>query len=239
MKKIIFYYSVTGNCEKLVEKIREWDPDFKCVDIRDGINFNIKDFSEIGFITPVHYLDLPIKFREFIEGMQNSSEKRAFLITAYSVMPGRALKSMEKILKEKGFIITGYEKIATRETYPPYRKQGILNDDYPLKPDQNKLKLFLESLSESSEIRVKLGFWDKVITPPKVKKIKKDFGKLKIDHNRCTLCRECVERCQFNALSCDSEIKIDRDSCRWCYACFNCCSEGAISTTKTDSRYSI
>ncbi|MCU0821411.1 MAG: ATP-binding protein [Spirochaetes bacterium] len=48
-----------------------------------------------------------------------------------------------------------------------------------------------------------------------------------VDSNRCTMCRNCVEYCRFNAIS--DNIEIDPIECEGCGVCSHFCPERAIS----------
>jgi electron transport complex protein RnfB len=51
-----------------------------------------------------------------------------------------------------------------------------------------------------------------------------------IDENICVGCAECIDRCQFGALSIQGEVaKINRDFCMGCGLCISGCSTGALS----------
>lgn len=239
MKKALFYYSVTGNCKKLAQTIKNNNPEYEIIDIKDGFKGDLNNYSVVGFLSPIYYLNINPIFKDFLNGVDPVENKKAFFIVAYSVMWGRAIKNIGNILSSKGFDIVGYEKILTSETFPPYRKKGILNDNYPEQNEIDKLNSFLKNIEDRPTCNVKLGFWDIIISPPKDKKIKKDFGELKINHSICTKCMECVNRCEFNALEFIHEVVVSKNKCKWCYACYNNCKEKAISTTKISSQYSI
>jgi ferredoxin len=49
-----------------------------------------------------------------------------------------------------------------------------------------------------------------------------------IEAEKCVLCGVCVERCQFNALSLDSELRLDKLQCAGCGVCTISCPEDAL-----------
>lgn len=66
-----------------------------------------------------------------------------------------------------------------------------------------------------------------------------------IDNERCTACGECMERCQFHAIS--SDFVIDRIACEGCGVCVHFCPEDAIRFPQrtcgkwyvSDTRYGV
>lgn len=239
MKKAIFYYSVTGNSKKLTETIKISYSDYDILNINDITVKELSSYDLVGFLCPVYYLNINPVFKDFLNKLTLVNNKKAFVIVAYSVMWGRAIKNIADILTSKGFDIIGYEKILTSETFPPYRKRGILNNNYPEASEVSKLLNFIGSVENKPTCKVKLGFWDLIILPPKDKKIKKDFGELIIDHSKCTQCGECITSCQFNAIKLEKQIIQTPEKCKWCYTCYNTCKEKAISTSKISSEFSI
>ena len=61
--------------------------------------------------------------------------------------------------------------------------------------------------------------------------------KAHIDIKKCTLCRECVDTCRFDAIAEkeDGEISIDPISCEGCGICSHICPSDAIKMEKAIS----
>jgi electron transport complex protein RnfB len=54
-----------------------------------------------------------------------------------------------------------------------------------------------------------------------------------VDKELCTGCEECVERCQFGAISVEDEVaEVNRDFCMGCGLCVSSCSTGALSLAR-------
>lgn len=237
MKKIIFYYSVTGGCQTLAQYIKDNCSEVECVDIRTYRNINLDDFDLIGFLTPVYYLDIPPVLKEFINSLPNVKSLGAFIIVGYSVMVGRSIKNISRLLINKGFKIRDYRSILLPETYPPFRKKGIKNDNYPLEFDLEGINGFISNLCNSVEKKVKLGFWNFIISPPSISKIKKDMGKLALSEDKCTKCKKCMNSCDYEAISFNNGIIFKMDKCSGCFGCFNTCENKAISTSNIKSDF--
>ncbi len=70
----------------------------------------------------------------------------------------------------------------------------------------------------------------------------KDFGAYKliypqISNEKCTLCQNCIDECQENAIYChNDQVIIDLDKCIGCAKCINACTFEAISAHKEQWR---
>jgi Na+-translocating ferredoxin:NAD+ oxidoreductase subunit B len=49
-----------------------------------------------------------------------------------------------------------------------------------------------------------------------------------VDSNLCMACGECVQRCQFNAITLGTDLKIEARRCTGCGVCVITCPEGAL-----------
>ncbi len=57
---------------------------------------------------------------------------------------------------------------------------------------------------------------------------------LKIDHNKCTLCKLCISNCPFGALAIEDGLLIFNETCTLCGACVNICRFDALSIERQD-----
>lgn len=53
--------------------------------------------------------------------------------------------------------------------------------------------------------------------------------RIKADTDMCSACGECVDRCQFKALSIEDTVVVDESRCFGCGNCAIACSEGALN----------
>ena len=49
-----------------------------------------------------------------------------------------------------------------------------------------------------------------------------------VDENKCTGCGECLDACQFNALSIDGVALVQEVRCAGCGVCIQFCEQGAL-----------
>lgn len=240
MRKGLFYYSQTGNTELLCRKIQSEFPEFELIDIRKAEGEKPSAFDLAGFACHTWNLDLPVFFKRYIESMPEVQNVPAFILISFSVMEGRAVKNAGILLKDRGFRIFDYHSIKMPDSFPPFRKKGIENENYPDDKELLTLNGFLDRLGESDQLRekrIKPGFWNTVIKGPGIDKIKKDFGSLKADPEKCSHCGFCSANCDYESIQCSPEPQFHMDSCMACYSCLNNCPEGAIYTDSVEPEF--
>jgi len=66
---------------------------------------------------------------------------------------------------------------------------------------------------------------NKVFYRPQVK------PRLKVDPERCTQCRVCIQHCPAGALSMEGIPRLDEKKCISCYCCYELCSQQAVELT--------
>ncbi len=58
---------------------------------------------------------------------------------------------------------------------------------------------------------------------------------IKLDNDKCRLCRNCLDVCMFKSINLkDNKITIDSDNCKCCGLCVNTCKFGAIKIEYSD-----
>lgn len=58
------------------------------------------------------------------------------------------------------------------------------------------------------------------------------YGKIEVDRQKCTLCKECIKECVVGAIKQeDSKIIIDNKACIYCGNCIDACKNDALINT--------
>lgn len=243
MKTGIFYYSITGNTKLLCNYIQQNLEHCELINIAETHHRDTKQFDIVGIISPTYYLNIPPVVETFLKELEEDKDKPLFLAATYGIMTGKIIKNMGMHLKSKGFKLFQYFSLRMPESFPPFIMEQQTDPDAPNLQEIEKLNHFIRRLKESiakKEIlpekkKVSIGFWNTLIPAPSFEKIKKDFGRLKVNTAVCTGCRKCVTACIYKALTFESEPVFDNKLCRACFSCFNTCDSRAISTTTVSS----
>ena len=103
MKKIIYYFTGTGNSLYAANKIAKTIGGAELVSVRcDVESVSASDADLIGFVCPVYEWDVPGVFREFIKQLTINPNAYIFMVATYIAILGKSFETVEKLLEEKG-----------------------------------------------------------------------------------------------------------------------------------------
>ncbi len=120
---MIFYFSATGNCKYVADRIAAATGD-KTVSIADCRKNNRFSFNEsdktAGIVSPTYAWGLPILVREFLEKMTlRTKPDYLWFAATYGTTPGQTGKFAEEILNANGFSISAKFSVKMPDTWTP------------------------------------------------------------------------------------------------------------------------
>ncbi len=244
MKGIICYYSGSGNTKLAIQYIAKKmnNVEFDLFNIvKDGTP-NLDEYEIVGFATFSDFWGPPILMQNFIEGLPTQTKKPVFLFATYGFTPGRLLKTFNKWVSAKGFLVVAGHALHTPENFPPMVAPGRGFENSPNEKELNNFKNFISELDtiaanirngkEIKKGKIKVGFLFHIIPAFGRDKAKKNMGDKFIDEELCNECGICEKVCPYSAVTLDPLPKFDMNKCYGCWGCFNKCPEKAIYTKK-------
>ncbi len=251
MKAAIFYFSESGNTEKVAIAIYERleKAGFEVEPVRfqdledlptatDGV-----DLFAVGFPT---FFGYPPKFMtEALESLRRVRDTDAFVFTTYGgTTAGDSLYDAASILAKKGYRILGGLKIEGSDDYPQGRELGI-NKGRPDEKDMESVRefvdLILETRKEGSHIPPEkltstTPFFVKNRNKTRRKIIdemrKPVEGKIVFDPKQCILCVTCIQSCPTKSIAKGKRTPEFSWKCIdgvRCYQCVRVCPGKAFS----------
>ena len=103
----IYYFTGTGNSLAIVRELKKClagECDIISITTLVDFSFPSKKSDIIGFVFPVYFADAPDIMKKFIRNFDFNSVKYIFSVANCNSVPGIALYSVEKILREKGAV---------------------------------------------------------------------------------------------------------------------------------------
>ncbi|MHA1728752.1 MAG: EFR1 family ferrodoxin [Promethearchaeota archaeon] len=248
INSVIFYFSQSGNTEKIAEKIGEAlnTGENKCTlvkfsklkeDIKTVNEFNFSNFDLIGIGTPVYYFHPPFHILEIIKNFPRLKGYNGFLFCTSGGNPGSTLHRMKITLDKKGLkIIDGNDQFFGLDKHQFYR-----DFDYYYPPSVNRhieegfnnayrfgKGLIKKMLSRNTH--EKTDFWKRDSLIARLltyEMLNKEFPKFKIRTEKCNKCGICAEICPVDSIVMDPYPKWNV-FCDRCYICEIKCPENAI-----------
>ena len=241
MKTNIFYFSATGNsldfAKRLASKLNTNNLDAISERIE---NDTIEcDSEKIGIICPVYAWGLPRIVNDFLKKLKLHGNPYIFAIVSCVGIPGKTLKEIQTILREKGvnlnagFVIKAPCSSLAKKNSLDNIIIGLDRKKNHLKTGEERLTEIVATIENSSNHKAETSSWPANYFGSIFHKYGMDFFKKASQDftvsDKCTGCGTCVRVCpraNINLLSNKPEFS---GNCEFCHACIQWCPEFAIS----------
>ncbi|MDR2183948.1 MAG: EFR1 family ferrodoxin, partial [Clostridiales bacterium] len=118
MKKIIYYFTGTGNSMRAAEKIAMRLKDTEIISMRGNpLETPAANADIIGFVYPVYHWTMPEPAVNFIRELEVNPNAYIFVVAMSSFILGFACEKLEELLKSKGAKIAYGTKVNSVANY--------------------------------------------------------------------------------------------------------------------------
>lgn len=232
MKKIIYYFTGTGNSLYTANRIAETIGGAELVSVRcDVESVAASDADLIGFVCPVYEWDAPGVFREFIKQLTINPNAYIFMVVTYIAILGKSFETVEKLLEEKGAHLNYGRAIRCVASqciaYPPFPPEKLMIP-YMERQMQKVSKEIGEKKSRnyprmSSITRRR---FDKTMGP--FLALESEYDKGFYTDDRCKGCRICEKVCPTRNITMEDNRPMWNHHCHGCNACVAYCPTKAV-----------
>lgn len=240
MKKIIYYFSGTGNSLYTASKIAEAIGGAELISVRcNPKDVSAKEADVIGFVCPVYEWDIPGTFKKFITQLTVNPNAYTFMVTTYIAVLGKSFETVEKLLEEKGTRLDYGRSVRCVASqciaYPPFPPEKIM-----LPYMEKQLQKVCKEISQktlrnyprmSSLTRRR---FDMVMGP--YLEIESEYDKGFYADDRCKGCGICEKVCPTCNIIMEDKRPKWNHHCHGCNACVAYCPTKAIQF-KTPQAY--
>lgn len=240
MKKIIYYFSGTGNSLRAARIIASEIGGARLISMRNvPEDVPATDAEIIGFICPVYEWDVPKTVKSFAEQLAINTKAYIFMVATYVAVHGRCFETIEKALAEKGAKLN-YGKslrcVASQciayEPFPPQRFMVPYSDRKAAKIGKEisakKVRMFphMSPVSRRLYKKMMVPFID----------VEQEYDKGFFTSEKCIGCEVCKKVCPCNNIIMQEGRPVWNHSCLGCNACVVYCPNKAIQF-KTPEAY--
>lgn len=232
MRKVIYYFTGTGNSMRAAVKIAKRLKDTQIISMRnDPKKVPATDADMIGFIYPVYHWTMPKPVTEFVEKLTINPNAYIFVVAMPSLIGGYACEKLEELLKLKGAKITYGTKVhgvANYVTvYPPLPFPKIV-----VPRTEKKLDKVAEDIISKKAKGIPRA---SIITQKKYPKIMPKYQKFipEADYGfiikeSCISCGLCSKLCPCHNIEMVDGKPDFKHQCTQCMACVCYCPKRAI-----------
>ena len=256
MKVAIFYFSGTGNTEKVVRKWKESSESFGVsIDLvkieKDDFDFSkINEYDKIGFAYPIHAFNAPEnvwKYAKKFPKIENSKKVFVIMVSGeYMTINHSSSKKLLRILKRRNYVLESdyhyimpYNMIFRHTEARATRMYETMNKLVPIDAKEylvdNKPHLIKKHHFVGWFIFIlRIEQWFSGVN-----------GRLfKVNKNKCIKCMKCVNNCPVKNIEyVNGKFKFHGD-CLLCTRCsFNCPTDafsiGILNSWRVNKPYSF
>ena len=244
---MIFYFSATGNCKYVAERIAASTDDEVC-SIAECMNrkqysFDLSGGENLGFVAPTYCWALPSIVEDFLsEADFHFKEKPyVFYVGTYGTIVGNPQYYANKYLEEKGCITDALFDIKMPDNWTPVFD---LSDKQKVKRINENAEFLIESAIEKIRNHTH-GNYMTHTAPSFIVKIAHGVSyenMRKTKHftvkDSCIGCGICAEKCPVHAIQTDRGKPVwIKEKCVMCLGCLHRCPEFSIEYGKNTSKH--
>ena len=240
MKKLIYFFSGTGNSLRAARIITEALGGAELINVRnDPALHSAKDADVIGFVCPVYEWDIPDRMKEFMTGLEINPDSYIFMVCTYIAVHGKAFDSAAEIIASKGGSLSYSRAVRCVASqciaYPPFPPEKLmlpLMERAMRRTASEIAKRRLRAHPHMSPLTRRL--FPKMMLP--YLNIEHEYDKGFFTDSRCSGCGTCMRVCPTRNITLTDRRPQWNHKCLGCNSCVVYCPSKAIQF-KTPEAY--
>lgn len=228
---MIYYFSGTGNCLFVAQKLSETLGDnFLSVERYAGSS------EAVGVVYPVYYGGLPLPIKEFFEKADFSGVKYLYAVATYGGSIAAADAQIAKILKKRNLSLdASFGAIAPDNFIPLFNPPDKKASEKILEKTEQALPEICDKVSKRERTKILAKFSGKVyklFAYPAYLSGRKTDKFFVVDN--CVKCGLCEKICPSKTIKLtENGVEWTNSRCYFCLGCINRCPKKAIRYGKT------
>lgn len=246
MKRVIFYFSATGNTLVAAREFAEKLGDTELVPIAslDGEPYNISGI-DVGIAFPVYAGLMPKIVTRFVQSLSISKHQYFFGLCTCGGMAFGAMEQLARELRKKGASLASGTVLVMPSNYLPFgQAPGEAKQKKLFEKASAKISKTVEIVKHKNTGRIEHSIFpvnlvSRLCERFFMKNFYKEAEKFAANQS-CTGCGLCAKICPVGNIEMKDDRPVWDGKCELCYGCINWCPATAIDcgrTTKGKKRY--
>ena len=232
MKKIIYYFSGTGNSLYTANIIAEAIGGAEIISVRcNADSVPASDADIIGFVCPVYEWDVPGSFKEFVEQLIINPNAYIFMVATYIAILGKSFETVDRLLEEKGAHLNYGRAIRCVASqciaYPPFPPERIMIPYMEKQIQKAGKEIRQKKLRDYPKMSaITRRRFDKTMGP--FLALESEYDKGFYADDRCIGCGICKKVCPTSNITMEDKKPKWNHHCHGCNACVAYCPTKAV-----------
>lgn len=232
MRKVIYYFSGTGNSMRAAQRIAAELKDTDLISMRcEPGEVSAQEAEEIGFVFPVYHWTMPEAVIRFVRGLRVNPKAYIFAVSTPGFINGLCFEVLSGILQEKGATLAYagilYSVANLVAVYPPmpFPKLRVPHAEKKL------ARLAREIAAKTTRPFPKAFMLTKALYPsvmPKYRRFLPQADRGFVITDRCVACGRCAKVCPCQNIVMENGRPTFQHRCSFCMACVAYCPQKAF-----------
>lgn len=235
MKKVIYYFSGTGNSMRAASRIAAAFTDTDIISMRcDPSAVPATEADVIGFVFPTYHWTMPEAAIQFVQKLQINPDAYLFAVSTPGFIVGHSFEVLNELLKEKGASLsygkTLYSVANLVVVYPPMPFPKLRVP----KAEKKLVSICREIAERKTRPYPKAFLLTKILYPhvmPKYRSVLHEADRGFVISDQCISCGTCAKVCPCRNIVMENGKPTFKHQCNFCMACVAYCPKGAFAYT--------